>query len=103
MFAIVELGGKQHRVREGDKLKVERIPGEVGSSIEITDVLLIAGEKTIIGTPKVSGAKVAAEIIAQGNSPKVIIHKHLRRKNYARTKGHRQCYAEIVVRAITHG
>lgn len=102
MYAIVETGGKQHRVTEGDHIKVEYLSGEVGSTVEFDRVLLVCGEKIAIGNPLVKGAKVTAEIVSHGNHPKVIIHKHLRRKNYERTRGHKQLYTELLVRSIVH-
>lgn len=101
MYAVIEMGGKQHRVAEGDRLKVELLSAEVGSTIETDKVLLIGGEKTVVGKPYVPNAKVDMEIVAHGRLPKVIIHKHIRRKNYHRTRGHRQHFSEVLIKSIS--
>lgn len=100
MYAVIRTGGKQYRVSEGDKLRVERLPGDVGSSIAIEDVLMIGGDSPKVGAPTVSGAKVTAEIVAQDRAKKVIVFKFKRRKNYRRKRGHRQHYTEIKVTGI---
>jgi large subunit ribosomal protein L21 len=100
VYAVIEMGGKQHRVAEGDHLKVELLPDEVGSTIETDKVLLIGGEKTVVGNPYVPNAKVGMEIVAHGRLPKVIIHKHIRRKGYHRTRGHRQHFSEVLIKSI---
>ena len=100
MYAVIRTGGKQYRVSEGDKLRVERLPGDVGSSIDIEDVLMVGGDSPKVGTPTVSGAKVTAEIVAQDRAKKVIVFKFKRRKNYRRKRGHRQHYTEIKVTGI---
>jgi len=100
MYAVIRTGGKQYRVSEGDKLRVERLPGDVGSSIAIEDVLMIGGDSPKVGAPLVSGAKVTAEIVAQDRAKKVIVFKFKRRKNYRRKRGHRQHYTEIKVTGI---
>jgi large subunit ribosomal protein L21 len=87
MFAVVRTGGKQYRVAEGDLIRVERLPGDKGGSI-VLDEVLMAGAK--IGAPLVSGASVAAEIVAQARGPKIIVFKKKRRQNYRRKNGHRQ-------------
>lgn len=101
MYAVIRTGGKQYRVSEGDKLRVERLPGEVGSSIDLDDVLMVGGDSPKVGTPTVSGAKVTAEIVAQDRAKKVIVFKFKRRKNYRKKRGHRQHYTEIKVTGIS--
>ncbi len=99
MFAIVKTGGKQYRVVADDILKVEKLDGEKGDKILLTDVLLIAnGDKQTVGTPSVSGAAVEAEVIAQGRAKKIIVFKKKRRQNYRRKAGHRQ---DITVLKVT--
>ena len=100
MYAVIEMGGKQHRVAEGDRIKVELLPDEVGSTIENDKVLLIGGETIVVGAPYIPNARVGMEVVAHGRHPKVIIHKHIRRKNYHRTRGHRQDYTEVLVKSI---
>ncbi|MBM3566759.1 MAG: 50S ribosomal protein L21 [Alphaproteobacteria bacterium] len=92
MFAVIVTGGKQYRVGQGDRLTVERLPGEVGTMIALDKVLMIgeAGKAPTIGTPTVAKAAVFAEILAQDQGDKVIVFKKRRRKNYRRRVGHRQ-------------
>ena len=87
MFAVVRTGGKQYRVAAGDKIVVEKIDGEAGSSVTLGDVLL-AGEGAVLKS--VDGLTVAAEIVAQAKADKVIVFKKRRRHNYRRKNGHRQ-------------
>ena len=87
MFAIVRTGGKQYRVAAGDKIAVEKLAGEAGDTITLSDVLL-AGSEGVIADAK--GITVSAEIIAQAKSEKVVVFKKRRRHNYRRKNGHRQ-------------
>jgi len=100
MYAVIKTGGKQYRVSEGDRLRVEKLDGEVGGSIEFDEVLMIGGEKPVVGKPLVEGAKVKAKITAQDRAKKVIVFKMKRRKNYRRKFGHRQPYTELQINAI---
>jgi large subunit ribosomal protein L21 len=97
MFAIVRTGGKQYRVAPGDKIVVEKLAGESGDTIDITDVLL-AGEGSDLKS--VDGLKVSAEIIAQAKGDKVTVFKKRRRHNYRRKKGHRQQHTILRIVAI---
>lgn len=92
MFAVIRTGGKQYRVAKDDVIKVEKLAGEAGDKIDLTDVLMVGGEgaATKVGTPALDGAKVKAEIVEQGRARKVLIFKKKRRHNYRRTAGHRQ-------------
>lgn len=100
--AIVRTGGKQYRVEPGAVLRVEKLEGDVGGTIELPEVLLLGnGTEARIGKPLVDGAKVTGTITAHGRGPKVIIYKFRRRKNYRRKNGHRQAYTEIKIDAIT--
>ncbi|GAB4180005.1 MAG: 50S ribosomal protein L21 [Rhodocyclaceae bacterium] len=101
MYAVIKTGGKQYRVAAGEKLRVERLPAEVGASITIDDVLLVAeGEALRIGSPRVAGASVAATVLAQGRGDKVGIFKMRRRKHYQKHQGHRQNYTELRIDSI---
>ncbi len=101
MYAVVRSGGKQYRVSQGNSLRVEKLPGEVGSSITLDDVLMIGGEGDVkIGTPTVDGAQITGTIVAQGRGPKIRVFKMKRRKGYRRSQGHRQDYTEIRVDEI---
>ncbi|MEM9070427.1 MAG: 50S ribosomal protein L21 [Myxococcota bacterium] len=101
MYAVIKTGGKQYRVQEGDIIRVEKLPGDVGSSVELTEVLMVGGEKVVVGKPTVSGAKVNAEITAQDRSKKIIVFKMLRRKGYRRKRGHRQPFTELKITGVT--
>jgi len=101
VFAVIKTGGKQYIIRPGDRIKVEKIEGEVGEIIEIPEVLLVKTDKEIkIGTPLVEGAKVTASIIEQGKAPKVIVFKKKPKKGYKRKRGHRQYYTTIEIKEI---
>jgi large subunit ribosomal protein L21 len=101
MYAVIRSGGKQYRVNPGGSLRVEKLPGEVGSSITLDDVLMIGGDGDVkIGTPKVDGAQITGTIVAQGRGDKIRVFKMKRRKGYRRAQGHRQDYTEIRVDEI---
>ncbi len=101
MYAVIKTGGKQYRVTEGDTLKVEKLPGEKGASVELGDILAIGeGENIKVGTPVVQGAKVVAEIIGQGKAKKVVVFKKRRRKGYTKKQGHRQLFTSIKIQEI---
>lgn len=101
MYAVIRTGGKQYRVSEGDTLRIEKLAGDVGSTINFGEVLLVGGEKVSVGTPLVKGASVSATITAQGRAKKVIVFKMRRRKNYRRKRGHRQQYTEVKITGIS--
>ncbi len=102
MYAVIRTGGKQYKVAAGGKLKIETLPVEVGSEVEIQDVLMVSdGDKISIGAPTVAGAVVKATVLSHGRGKKVIIFKMRRRKHYRKTQGHRQNYTEIRIDGIT--
>ena len=91
MFAVIKTGGKQYRVAPNDLLRVERLAGAPGDTVELDSVLMVGTDDGLsVGTPTVAGAMVAAEVVEQGRGPKVIVFKKKRRKNYRRRAGHRQ-------------
>ncbi len=101
MYAVVRTGGKQVRVTPGDRIRVEKLTGEVGASVELDDVLLVGGEGELkVGKPVVAGATVSATITNQGRHPKITVFKMKRRKGYRRKHGHRQDYTELLVDSI---
>ena len=101
MYAVIKTGGKQYKVAAGDKLKIEKLAGDVGSDVTFDQVLMLAnGDDVTIGAPLVSGATVPAKIISHGRGDKVMIFKMRRRKHYRKTQGHRQSYPEIEIGAI---
>lgn len=104
MFAIIKTGGKQYRVAPGDQIVVERIAGEVGSEVSLSEVLAIGGNGGAqIGTPFVTDAAVSARIVQQPRGSKIIVFKKKRRKNYRRKRGHRQELTVLRIQAITTG
>ena len=101
MYAIVATGGKQYKVREGEILRIEKIPGEVGSPVSFDQVLMVAdGDTVSIGRPALEGAAVTAQIVEQGKANKLIVFKYKRRKRYRRRQGHRQSYTAVKIDAI---
>ena len=102
MFAIIESGGKQYKAAKGDILKVEKLQGEAGATIELGNVLLIGDDKAgvTLGNPVIEGASISAEVVAQERSKKVIIFKKKRRQNYRRKNGHRQSLTVLRVTEI---
>jgi large subunit ribosomal protein L21 len=101
MYAVVTSGGKQYKVEEGETLKVEKIPGDVGSSVKFDRVLMIAdGDTVSIGQPVLDDALVEGHIVEQGKSKKIIVFKYKRRKRYRRKHGHRQQYTAVKIDSI---
>ena len=101
MYAVIKTGGKQYRVAAGDKLKVEKIPAEVGTEIQLDQVLMVGeGESVKVGAPLVAGATVRATVLGHGRGEKLNIFKLRRRKHYKRTQGHRQGYTELEITGI---
>lgn len=103
MYAVVRTGGKQHRVVQGERLKIDLLEGDVGATVKLDDVLLIGGgdAEAKIGLPVVSGASVTAKIVAQGRGPKVLVYKKRRRKGFDKLIGHRQDFTEIEITGIS--
>ena len=101
MYAVIKTGGKQYRVTEGQKLRVEKLAGTAGDKVTFGEVLLVGGDSPKVGQPLVKGASVAAEITGQGRGPKLVVFKFRRRKNYRRKAGHRQPYTELKITGIT--
>jgi large subunit ribosomal protein L21 len=97
MYAVIKTGGKQYRVAKGDKVFVEKLPGNVGDAVTFDQVLMLGGEAVKLGKPLVAGAKVEAKITEQDRGKKVIIFKFRRRKNYHRKTGHRQPFTAVEI------
>ena len=101
MYAIVNTGGKQYKIQHGDVLRVEKIPGEVGSPVSFDKVLMFSdGENVNIGRPVLDNVAVKGHIVDQGKGKKIIVFKYKRRKRYRRKLGHRQQYTEIKIDSI---
>jgi len=102
MYAVIKTGGKQYRVEEGATIRVEKLPGDRGTTLELGDVLLVAdGDNVKVGAPTVAGAKVTAEIVAQGLGDKLLIFKFRRRKAYRKKTGHRQPFTALKITGIS--
>jgi large subunit ribosomal protein L21 len=100
MFAVIRTGGKQYRVTTDDVLAIEKLEGEVGAKLVLSEVLMVGGDSAKTGTPLVQGASVEAEILEQGRGGKVIAFKKKRRKNTHRKRGHRQPFTKVKITAI---
>ena len=104
MYAVIQTGGKQYRVSEGDTLKVEKLAAEAGADIEIDQVLMVAdGDSVTVGRPYVAGSKVTATVKAHGRYAKVRIIKFRRRKHHLKRQGHRQWFTELQITGISAG
>lgn len=104
MYAVIRTGGKQYRVAPEDVIEIEKIPGAAGDIIQFSEVLMLGGDGAPeIGTPVVSGATVAAEVLDQKRAPKIIVFKKKRRKNYRRKHGHRQDLTAVRITEILTG
>jgi large subunit ribosomal protein L21 len=101
MYAVIETGGKQYRVNEGDVIRVEKLAADVGSKIDFDRILLVGeGEQVKVGTPLVDGATVTGTVIEQDRHRKIVVFKMKRRKNYRKKQGHRQDFTGIRIEAI---
>ncbi len=104
MYAVIVTGGKQYRVSKGETVRVERLAADEGAKVEFDKVLMVGeGENVNVGAPYVKGGKVSAKVKAHGRGRKVKVVKFKRRKNYLRTKGHRQDYTEVEITSIAGG
>jgi large subunit ribosomal protein L21 len=104
MYAVIQTGGKQYRVAEGDTLRVEKLGAETGASVDLDKVLLVAdGDNVKVGAPYVEGGKVSATVKAHGRGKKVKIVKFKRRKQHLKRQGHRQWYTELEITGISAG
>ena len=100
MYAVIETGGKQYKVAEGDVLFIEKLDVAEGDAVKFDKVLAVGGEKAVIGTPVVDGASVDAKVLAQGKGKKVIVFKYKPKKGEKTKKGHRQAYTKVQIEKI---
>ncbi|TBL81623.1 50S ribosomal protein L21 [Paenibacillus thalictri] len=101
MYAIIETGGKQYKVQEGDVLYIEKLEAGEGESVTFDRVLAVSKESgLVIGAPTVSGANVSAKVEKQGKGRKIIVYKYKAKKNYHKKQGHRQPYTKVVIEKI---
>ena len=101
MYAIIRTGGKQYRVEPGDVVRLECLEAEVGASVTLDDVLLVGGEDDVqVGAPRLENVAVVGTVVEQGRDRKVRVFKHKRRKQYRRTKGHRQSFTAVKIERV---
>lgn len=100
MYAIIETGGKQYKVQEGDELKVEKLGVAPGESVTFDKVLAVSNESLVVGDPFVASASVSASVVEEGRSKKVIVYKYKAKKGYHKKQGHRQYYSKIKIDKI---
>jgi large subunit ribosomal protein L21 len=103
-YAVIATGGKQHKVAVGDTIKVETLRAGVGDTVTFEEVLAVkSGEDFKVGRPTLPGARVVARVVAQDRAKKILVFKKKKRKQYRRTRGHRQAYTAVVVEEIHAG
>lgn len=101
MYAIIETGGKQYRIQQGDTFNIEKILAAAGETVEIEKVLAIVKDGgLLVGTPLVEGAKVLLKVVRHGKGRKIIVYKYKSKKNYRRKQGHRQLFTQVTVEEI---
>ncbi|HEX3031950.1 MAG TPA: 50S ribosomal protein L21 [Bacillota bacterium] len=101
MYAIIQTGGKQYRVQEGDVLRIEKLDVEAGNSVEINQVLAVAKDGQLkVGTPVVDGAKAVLKVLEHGKGKKIIVFKYKPKKTYRKKQGHRQPFTKVQVEKI---
>lgn len=101
MYAIFRAGGKQYKVEAGDTVRVEKLEKNLGDVFDLTEVLMVGGDKTFVGQPLVQNAKITAVVTRQAKAPKVVVFKKKRRQGYRRMHGHRQLFTELFIKSIT--
>lgn len=101
MYAIIRTGGKQYKVQAGDTVRVEKLEKNLGDTFNLTEVLMVGGDKAFVGSPLVQNAVVTVVVTRQAKAPKVVVFKKKRRQGYRRMHGHRQLYTELFVQSIT--
>ena len=100
MYAVINAGGHQYRVKEGESLQIDKIEGKEGDKVTFDKVLMVGGAKTTFGAPLISGATVEAKITEQSRAAKIIVFKYKRRKNYKKTRGHKQPITTVEIGKI---
>ena len=103
-LAVIKTGGKQYKVSEGEKIRVEKLSKEEGSVVSFSEILLyVDGGNVDVGTPVVSGASVEGKVLGEGKADKVVVFKYKKRKRYSKKKGHRQQYTQVEITTIRKG
>ncbi|WP_306483900.1 50S ribosomal protein L21 [Anaerococcus sp.] len=101
MYAIIKTGGKQYKVSEGDLVRVEKLPYEVGDTVEFDQVLLVSGDEVKVGSPVIESAKVTATVEDQNKDKKIVVFKYKPKKQYRKKHGHRQPYTLVKIDSIS--
>jgi large subunit ribosomal protein L21 len=101
MYAIIRAGGKQYKVEAGDTVRVEKLEKNLGDTFDLTEILMVGGDKTFVGAPLLANAVVTAVVTRQAKAPKIIVFKKKRRQGYRRMQGHRQLFTELFIQSIT--
>ncbi|ACV28954.1 50S ribosomal protein L21 [Anaerococcus prevotii] len=101
MYAIIKTGGKQYKVSEGDLVRVEKLPYEVGDTVEFDQVLLVSGDEVKVGSPVIENAKVTATVEDQNKDKKIVVFKYKPKKQYRKKHGHRQPYTLVKIDSIS--
>lgn len=100
MYAIIETGGKQVKVTEGQEIYIEKLDAGEGDSVTFDRVIFVGGDETKVGAPYVEGATVSAKVEKQGRAKKILVYKYKAKKNYRRKQGHRQPYTKVTIEKI---
>ena len=102
MYAVIKSGGKQYRVTPGQTIRLEKVAGEVGSKVELSEVLLVDNDGNVqVGAPLIANAKIEATVLENDRAKKILVFKKKRKKQYRRTRGHRQDYTAVRIEKIT--
>ncbi|MCE5236420.1 MAG: 50S ribosomal protein L21 [Clostridiaceae bacterium] len=99
MYAIIRTGGKQYKVEAGDEIMIEKLEAEIGAEVSF-EVLMLGGDKVVVGTPIVEGVKATAEVLEHGKGNKVVVFKYKPKKDFRKKQGHRQPYTKVKINAI---
>jgi large subunit ribosomal protein L21 len=100
VYAVIQTGGKQYRVQQGDVIFVEKLDCQAGDTVSFDRVLLVGGEESRIGTPVVQGASVEGKVLSQVKSQKIVVYKYKAKKNERKKQGHRQPYTKVEITAV---
>ena len=101
MYAVLQTGGKQYRVQEGDVITIEKLDAEAGKKVEFDKVLVLSDDNGLkVGTPYLEGAKVVGKVVENGKGQKIVIFKYKNKKEYRKKQGHRQPYTQVKIEAI---
>ena len=100
MYAVIETGGKQYKVEQGDVVFIEKLGADEGETVTFDKVLIVGGDEVKVGAPYVDGASVEASVLKNGKDKKIIVYKYKPKKGYHKKQGHRQPYTKVEIKAI---